>query len=117
MVSMLVDLVVLIFLVEVLAVHVALAALMASAVGAIASFLINKFWAFRDSSPVHIAQVLGFVGVALGSALGVAAFVQILSVQLGMPYLMSKAIAATFVFAFWSYPVQSRLVFARRLPV
>lgn len=117
MASMLVDVLVLILLVELFVVQVALAALLASAVGAIVSFVLNKFWAFRDFSPLRATQVLSFVGVALGSALGVAACVQILSVQLGMPYLGSKAIAATFVFAFWSYPVQSRLVFVRRVAV
>lgn len=113
--SMLIDVTVLVLLVEVFAVQVALAALLASGVGAVSSFLVNKFWAFRDPSPIRFAQLFAFAAVALGSALGVAACVQLLSVGLGAPYLVSKGVAAAVVFGCWSYPVQSRLVFVRRL--
>lgn len=116
-VAMLIDVTVLVILVEVFAVQVALAALLASGVGAVSSFLVNKFWAFRDASPIRVLQLLGFSAVALGSALGVAACVQLLSVELGAPYLVSKGVAAALVFACWSYPVQSRLVFARPVSV
>lgn len=106
-----VDVAVLLLLVEVSGIPVALAAFLAAATGAIAGFLVNKFWAFRDSRPFHLAQVSGFAVVAFGSALGTAAFVQTLSVGLGVPYLLAKAIGAVALFLCWSYPVQSRFVF------
>ena len=106
-----VDVLMLLFLVEALGLPVAIAAFCAASSGAIASFTANKFWAFRDPRPLHIAQLSGFAVVALGSALGTAACVQILSVGLGVPYLMAKLAAAVVLFLCWSYPVQSRLVF------
>lgn len=106
-----VDVVMLLLLVEVLWVPVAMAAFLAAASGALASFLVNKFWAFRDHRPVHWAQVSGFALVALGSALGTALCVQVLSVGLGVPYLAAKVLGALVLFLFWSYPAQSRLVF------
>ncbi len=105
------DVVLLLVLVEVLLLPVALAAFAAASCGAIASFLVNKFWAFRDPRPLCLPQLLGFAVVALGSAIGTALCVQLLSVGLGLPYLLAKAIGAVVLFLAWSYPVQSRLVF------
>ncbi len=109
--SSVVDVVMLLVLVEALGVFLALAAFLAATTGAVASFLVNKFWAFRDHRPLHLAQVSGFAVVALGSALGTAACVQVLSAGLGVPYLLAKALGAVALFLCWSYPVQSRLVF------
>lgn len=107
-----IDVALLIFLVEQVAIPVGVAAFIAATSGALASFVINKFWAFRDRRPVHIAQVLAFAVVALGSAVGTTCFVLVLS-EGGLPYLGAKAIGATALFLCWSYPVQSRLVFRR----
>ncbi len=90
---------------------VALAAFVAASCGAVASFMVNKFWAFRDPRPLGLPQIVGFMVVALGSAIGTALCVQVLSVGLGLPYLLAKAIGAVVLFLAWSYPVQSRLVF------
>ncbi|MCP4445576.1 MAG: GtrA family protein [Myxococcales bacterium] len=106
-----VDVIMLLILVEALQVPVAIAAFLAASTGAIASFAINKFWAFRDPSPIRCPQLSGFALVAFGSALGTALSVQALSVGLGVPYLAAKALAAIALFVCWSYPVQSRLVF------
>lgn len=111
-----VDVATLLLLVEALRLPVALAAFLAATAGAVAGFLVNKFWAFRDHRPLHLAQVSGFAVVALGSALGTAAFVQLLSVGLGVPYLLAKALGAVALFVCWSYPVQSRLVFRTAHP-
>jgi putative flippase GtrA len=110
-IAALVDLVVLLVLVELLAVPVVTAVFLGASSGAVASFLVNKYWAFGDKAPISILQLLSFAGVALGSAFGVAAVVQLLSVQWGLPYLLAKGVGALLVFAFWSYPVQSRFVF------
>jgi putative flippase GtrA len=103
----------LLLLVEGLHCPVAVAAFLAAMLGAVASFAVNKFWAFRDPSPVRLSQLSGFAMVAVGSALGVGLCVQLLAVGMGLPYLLAKGIAAVLVFATWSYPVQSRVVFRR----
>lgn len=109
------DLAVLLTLVELMAVPVVPAAFTSALSGAVASYLVNKFWAFKDPSPVRLLQVAFFVCVALGSAFAVASCVHVLSVRLGLPYLVAKAIGAACVFLCWSYPVQSRIVFPRRV--
>lgn len=111
-----IDLLVLVVLVEIVKIPVVIAAFMAAGAGALGSFLVNKYWAFGDYSPLRLAQILLFGGVALGSALGVALVVQVVSVFLGVNYLVAKAIGACLVFVFWSYPLQSRVVFNSALP-
>ncbi len=113
-VAALVDLFVLLVLVELAGVPVVSAVFLGASCGAVASFFVNKFWAFGDRAPITLWQLFSFTGVALGSAFGVAAMVQLLSVQLGLPYLLAKGIAALLFFACWTYPVQARFVFARR---
>ncbi len=108
-----VDVSVLLALVELFGVSVVIAVFIAASSGAVASFIVNKYWAFGDKAPITVLQVSTFVGVALGSAFGVSAVVQLLSVQLGLPYLLAKGIGALVLFAFWTYPVQSRVVFRR----
>lgn len=107
----LVDVFMLLVLVEIVMVPVAAGVFAASSLGAISSFVVNKFWAFRDRSPIHTVQIVGFAIVALGTAAGTAALVQMLHVGLGVPYLLAKAIGAAVLFLCWSYPAQSRLVF------
>jgi len=97
--------------VEFIALPVALAAFLAVAAGAAGSFLVNKYWAFGDNSPLRFSQAALFAGVALGSALGVGISVHIVSVWLGASYLFAKGVGAVLVFFLWSYPLQSRVVF------
>ncbi len=112
--ALVIDLSFLLVLVEGLRLAVPLAAFIAAIAGALASFLINKFWAFRDASPLRLAQVASFAFVAGGSALAVATSLHLFIVLLGMHYLLAKAMAAALVFGGWSYPLQSRVVFPRR---
>lgn len=101
----------LIFLVEVLRSHVTVAAFLAATLGGVCNFLINKYWAFRDSSRIDLRQVTVYAFVSLVTAAFVAATVHLLAVVLIVPYLLAKAIAAALVFLVWTYPAQSRLVF------
>ena len=41
--------------------------MLAFSVGAIQSFLLNKFWTFKDKSPITFQQVLKFAGVTGGN--------------------------------------------------
>jgi putative flippase GtrA len=95
-------------------VAVALAAFLGAAAGAVACYLANKRWAFRDRSPISLRQVGAFGLVAVGTALLMAAAMSVVSVGLGVPYLTAKAICAATVFLLWSYPLQRHLVFAVR---
>ena len=97
-------------------VHVALAAFIAATLGAIAGFTLNKYVAFRDRSPVTLAQLARFAIVALGTALLVAGGMELVAVQLHVPYLAAKALCSLAVFAAWTYPAQRRLVFVFRAP-
>ena len=101
----------LVFLVEVLGCHVTLAAFLAATLGGISNFLINKYWAFRDGSPIDLRQVSVYAFVSLVTAAFVAATVHLLAVVLILPYLLAKAIAAALVFVVWTYPAQAKLVF------
>ena len=95
---------------------VAPAAFLCAMSGAGACFLINKFWAFRDGSPVSLRQVGTFGVVAVGSAVLMALGMAIVATGLGVPYLKAKAICAAMVFVAWSYPAQRRFVFRRPSP-
>ena len=114
-VASVIDLSMLLVMVELFGVQLALAVFLCASAGAVASFLVNKYWAFGDSSPFSMTQVLTFALVALGSSLGLSLIVQLLSVGAGVPYLASKAIGALLLFVAWTYPAQSRLVFVNGL--
>jgi putative flippase GtrA len=106
-----IDVAALVLLVEALGSHVTLAAFLAAALGGVSNFLINKYWAFRDRSPLELRQVTVYSFVSLVTAAFVAVAVHMLAVVMVLPYLWAKAIAAALVFVVWTYPAQSRLVF------
>jgi putative flippase GtrA len=110
--SSVVDVTALLVFVEVLAMHVTGAALLAAAAGAVSSFCISKFWAFGDRSPLRLPQVASFAFVAVAAALLLASGVHVLAVWLRVPYLVAKALSALAVFVGWTYPAQARFVFA-----
>ncbi len=105
-----VDVAVLILLVHA-GVNVALAAFIGAAAGAVICFVINKYVAFRDHSPIDLRQVFMFGTVAFGTALLMAASMHIACNQAHLPYLAAKLLCGLVVFACWSYPAQRRLVF------
>src|SRR5262245_13847489 len=102
-----IDVATLVFLVEVVGCHVTLAAFLAATLGGVSNFLINKYWAFRERSPIDVRQVSVYAFVSLVTAAFVAAAVHLLAVVLVLPYLLAKAIAAVLVFLVWTYPAQS----------
>ena len=77
-----------------------------------ANFVVNKFWAFADPSPLRLSQVTGFAVVAVGSAFLVAGCVHVFAIFAGLAYLWAKTLGSAVVFACWSYPAQARFVFA-----
>jgi putative flippase GtrA len=99
-------------LVELAALAYAPAAALASLVGAVVCFALNRRFAFRDRSPLRAAQLGRFAIVAAGAALMNAGVVHVLAGALRIAYLLAKAVSACVVFATWTYPVQARLVFA-----
>jgi putative flippase GtrA len=111
MIATAIDVVTLIALVELLGSHVTIAAFLAAVAGGVGNFAVNKYWAFKDRSPVDLRQVASYAIVSLVTAMFVASMVHVLAVLLGVPYLLAKAIAAALAFILWSYPAQSRLVF------
>jgi len=108
-----VDVTTMVALVELCRLPVGIAAFLGAVAGAKVGFLISKYWAFRDDSPIAPRQVGAYAGVALGTAVCVALVVTVLS-GAGLPYLAAKAIASISTFVCWSYPAQSRLVFRPR---
>lgn len=96
-------------------VPVALAAFLGAAAGAVACFVANKYWAFRDPRPLTFGQVSSFGLVAVGTAVLMALAMSVVCVGMGVPYLGAKAICAASVFLFWSYPAQRRFVFSHAL--
>lgn len=106
------DVVVLVLMVEGGA-PVAWAAFCGAAAGAVVNFALNKYIAFRDRSPITGQQLARFALVAVATAVLMAFAMQLVAVELGVPYLIAKLICAGAVFAVWSYPAQRRLVFRR----
>jgi len=98
-------------------VAIAAAAFCAATAGAATNFAMNKYVAFRDRSPITGRQVLRFGVVAVAAATLMALAMQLVAVELGVPYLLAKLICAAVVFAAWTYPAQRRLVFRRRAHV
>jgi putative flippase GtrA len=93
-------------------VPVALAAFVACTVGAAVCFTLNKYVAFRDSRPVSARQLARFGVVAVGAALLMALAMQLIAVELHVPYVLAKLACSAAVFLGWTYPVQRRLVFS-----
>jgi putative flippase GtrA len=89
------------------------AAFCGAAAGAAMNFAWNKYVAFRDRSPLSLRQLARFGLVAVATAALMAAAMQIVAVELGVPYVLAKLFCAAAVFAAWTYPAQRRLVFRR----
>ena len=87
------------------------AALVAAAAGAVVNFTLNKYVAFRDRSRITGRQLARFGTVAVATAILMAGAMQLVAVELGVPYLLAKLMCAAIVFAVWTYPAQRRLVF------
>ncbi len=111
MIATAIDVATLILLVEALGSHVTIAAFLAAVAGGAGNFVVNKYWAFKDRSPIDLRQVASYALVSLVTAMFVASSIHVLAVLVGIPYLFAKGIAAALVFVLWSYPAQSRLVF------
>jgi putative flippase GtrA len=94
---------------------VPVAAFFAAAAGAAMNFVLNKYVAFRDRSPITLQQLTRFGLVAVATAMLMAVAMQIVAVQLGVQYMLAKLICAVAVFIVWTYPAQRSLVFAKRV--
>jgi putative flippase GtrA len=111
-VGSLLDVAILVLLVE----HgqpVAGAAFCGAAAGGVTNFALNKYVAFRDRSPITGRQLARFGLVAVAAAMLMAIAMQLVAVELGVPYLIAKLVCAAGVFAVWTFPAQRRLVFRR----
>ncbi len=108
-----VDVAVLVLLVEVIALSIPVSAFLASTAGAVMNFVLNKYIAFRDRSPITIQQVARFGAVAVATALLMAVAMKLVAVELGVPYVVAKLLCAVTGFMVWTYPAQRKLVFAR----
>jgi putative flippase GtrA len=91
--------------------RVPVAAFCGAAAGAVMNFVLNKYFAFRDRSPLNGRQIARFALVALATAVLMALAMQLVAVKLGVPYLLAKLLCAATVFAVWTYPAQRRIVF------
>jgi putative flippase GtrA len=94
-------------------VPLALATFLAALTGAAASFLLNKYVAFRDAAPLSLGQLARFDAVAVVAALLLAGAMKVVSGGLHVPIVAAKLACAVVVFAAWTYPAQRRFVFAR----
>ncbi|MGE0549985.1 MAG: GtrA family protein [Kofleriaceae bacterium] len=105
------DIVVLVLLVE-CSVSVPVAAFLAASAGAAMNFVVNKYIAFRDRSPITGRQLGHFGVVAVTAAMLMALAMKLVAVELEVPYLLAKLLCAALIFVVWTYPAQRR-VFAR----
>lgn len=107
-----VDVAVLVLLVEVIGLSIPVSAFLASTSGAVMNFVLNKYIAFRDRSPISVQQVARFGAVAMATALLMALAMKLVAVELGVPYVAAKLLCAVTVFIVWTYPAQRKLVFS-----
>jgi putative flippase GtrA len=105
------DVVTLLLLVKLTPSSIPLAAFLAAGVGAVVCFLMNKYIAFRDGTPVTVEQVVRFGLVAVATGILTAGAMKIVAVDLHVPVIIAKAICAAAVFAAWTFPAQRRFVF------
>jgi len=96
-------------------VDVPVAAFFAAGAGAAMNFLLNKYIAFRDRSPICLKQLSRFGAVAVTTALLMALSMKVVAVELGVQYMLAKLLCAAVIFVVWTYPAQKKLVFRRRL--
>ncbi len=94
-------------------VSIPVSAFVASAVGAVICFAMNKYVAFRDHTPITFEQLVRFGLVALTTGVALALLMKLVAVELGVPVLPAKLLCAAIVFVAWTYPAQRRLVFVR----
>ena len=111
-VATLVDVFLLFLLAEVLHVFVSVAAFLSALGGGVTNFLLNKYWAFQDRTPITVKQTGAYAAVSFINAVFVAGLVHLFAVELEQHWLLSKTIAAIIVFVAWSYPAQARFVFS-----
>ena len=102
--------------VELLHVNYVLATWFGTVVGSLSNFTINKHWAFKGSIVPLPHQLGRFVLVQLGSSGWNTLGVWLLTRYGGLPYQISKLIAAAVVAVAWNYPMNRVLVFARKDP-
>ena len=98
-------------------VPIPLATFIAALAGAVANFILNKYVAFRDRSPISLGQVARFDLVAVVGALLLAVAMKIATANVGAPVVAAKLACSVVVFAIWTYPAQRHLVFARSAEV
>jgi putative flippase GtrA len=108
-----VDVAFLVLLVEAVGLSIPVSAFLASGAGAVMNFVLNKYIAFRDRSPITFQQVARFGAVAVATALLMAFAMKLVAVELGVPYVVAKLLCAVTVFMLWTYPAQRKLVFVR----
>jgi putative flippase GtrA len=94
-------------------VSIPVATFVAALLGAATIFVLNKYVAFRDRSPINVPQLARFGFVAVSAAMLMAVAMKIVAVKLAVPVVVAKLACAAIVFAIWTYPAQRRLVFAR----
>ena len=107
------DVVTLVLLVKLSPASIPLSAFLAAGVGAVVCFLMNKYIAFRDGTPVTIEQVVRFGLVAVATGILTAGGMKIVAVDLHVPVILAKGICAAAVFLAWTFPAQKRFVFKK----
>lgn len=105
------DFVTLFLLVKLTPTSIPLAAFLAAGVGAVVCFMMNKYIAFRDGTPVSIEQIVRFGLVAVATGILTAGMMKIVAVDLHVHVILAKALCAALVFVAWTFPAQRRFVF------
>ena len=105
------DVVTLLLLVKFTPASIPLSAFLAAGVGAVVCFVMNKYIAFRDGTPVTFEQVVRFGFVAVATGILTAGGMKLVAVDLHVPVLLAKALCAAAVFIAWTFPAQKKFVF------
>jgi putative flippase GtrA len=101
-------------LVELVGVDYVLATWIATIVGSLSNFSINRWWTFRVSWQPRSMQFLRFVLVQVAASGLHTGGVWIFTRFLGLPYPVSKLLVAALVYLGWNYPMNRWVVFSPR---
>jgi putative flippase GtrA len=100
-----------VFLVEVAHIHYVASTALGLFAGGATAFLSNRHWSFRASHLDCGGQVVRYALVWLGSLILTCAGVYIMTDRAGLPYTLSKALAAIAVGACFNFPMHRFYVF------
>ncbi|NNE16791.1 MAG: GtrA family protein [Saprospiraceae bacterium] len=107
----LLDILIMIICVEVFSLNLVLAITLGGIFGAVVNFLINKYWTFKNESPINWTQSIKFVSMVIGSIILKSIGTLLLTDLLLLDYKLSRLITDAFVCLGFNFLLQKFWIF------